>query len=155
MFNNNYVQSHIQSAIQQLVGDDATVKSFEKWDKVYFVQFWNYSPTFVSIKKVLYLASLSLAKQRREKAQTVTVKPHPVHAKTFVARAEGLDTSYFIYLDHDGMGCQCKDFRNLQVGLNQRNVACKHIYAMLNHLGYSSLSAYVNEGRKGGNQQFA
>lgn len=49
---------------------------------------------------------------------------------------------YRVKLDLKGASCECQDYQNQTEAFNGQG-CCKHIYAVLNHLGHSSLSDYV------------
>lgn len=45
------------------------------------------------------------------------------------------------------MNCTCKDYENLTNDFGTPKVSCKHIYAVLGHLGHASLNEYVKHNK--------
>lgn len=54
-------------------------------------------------------------------------------------------SAYNLYLYQDSIGCECEDYSN-QISILKKG-CCKHGYAVLRHLGFSSLSEYIEHHR--------
>ena len=97
------------------------------------------SPTFIS--KVDF--KKAFVAFRKESSLNVKVKRLGVDSRHF--QALGREEIYDLTLESNAVTCTCADYSNQVQYLNPRSLkCCKHGYAVLSMLGFSSLTAYVN-----------
>jgi hypothetical protein len=112
------------------------ISRFEIWEKVILVVFkkgHKLRPRFLS-KKSFYL---SFVEDRQARSRSITVTKNAFADKVFTARNESNDHAYTVIVS-DVVDCQCADYR-AQIAFGGRG-CCKHGYAVLRSLGFSSLS---------------
>ena len=133
---NNLVYSI--AAAQRILGIKTGLYQVEEWAFVVWVRGKNFCK-FVSKK----LFKKHFADRRRVEAQNIDLIIDDQDASHYTA----LGSSGFHHLHtHDqGVNCTCEDFKN-QVHILKRGI-CKHGYAVLNHLGFDSLSDYLERDR--------
>ncbi len=90
-----------------------------------------------------YKALVALASTRKEGALSLKVEQNKSNGLEF--RCKG----YKIQAYKDRIECECKDWANIASAANTQQVACKHVYAVLNKLGYGSLRDYVDSHKTG------
>ncbi len=104
-----------------------------------------------SILVGLYNNSIKLDKQsfreefvkvRKIRSQTIAVRPHPNELNAFVAENQINHHSHTVQLTDRHVFCDCEDYQKQYD--NWQQGCCKHGYAVLNHLGYSSLQEYIH-----------
>lgn len=125
-----------KSAIARIEGiSPKDVVRFEVWAKVVFVIVRGRRPRFYSKK----LFKSHFVNRRREQAYSVEIS----RVKGNWYRAENLKkgTTYDVYALKDAIDCTCEDYSN-QIRFLKKG-CCKHGYAVLLHLGFSSLADYV------------
>ena len=54
------------------------------------------------------------------------------------------NTRYTVHPKSDHLFCNCSDYRNQYNAFESNQVACKHVFAVLGYLGFSSLKEYAN-----------
>jgi SWIM zinc finger len=79
---------------------------------------------------------------RKAAARSLLVTPQIFNPHTYTVRNETKQTHYQVQLLPGRLACTCGDFTNQQQVLNQ--ACCKHLYAVLQSCGYSSLAEYLN-----------
>lgn len=125
------------ASIARLSGKpEAAIDRFEVWEKVVFVVFskGHGRPTFLSVQ-AFYKC---FVKDRQERSKTIEVTQNPFADRIYTARNPNGHT-YAVILS-DRAECQCRDYRE-QINFLGRGM-CKHGYAVLNHLGFSSLTEW-------------
>jgi SWIM zinc finger len=108
------------------------------WAKVLWVCAEGFRPTFIS-KKVLLS---HFAEWRKENSAPLVVSQID-NSKYWIASSDG-KTRYQTYVSGKTTCCTCKDYemQHLAFSPNSKKV-CKHLYATLNFIGYSSFSEYI------------
>ncbi len=79
---------------------------------------------------------------RKAGAKALTVTANLFVPNTFKVRNETKNTAYDVLIIDRHITCGCEDY-NTQFEAMGKGV-CKHGYAVLNHLGYDFLQAYIN-----------
>ena len=85
-----------------------------------------------------YDALVAMSQIRRERSRALTVTKHLTNTNGFTVRNESKDSCYRLELTDNALSCECQDYQNLKEELGSK-VCCKHGYAVLNLLGYSTL----------------
>jgi len=112
------------------------IDRFEMWGSVIFVIFKKGNglrPKFLS-KKEFYS---SFVEDRKARSQSIKVTPNLFADRVYTARNPTNDHTYTVIVS-DAIECQCADYK-AQVQFIGRG-CCKHGYAVLNSLGFASLS---------------
>lgn len=148
---NNFIYS--KSALARALKiNSSNIVRFEVWDKVVFVIIKGQRPTFIS-KKVFKQEFVNF---RQSNSKFVSITPHAVSDKLFLAQSEGSKNQYVleIYETYDKLvksRCECEDYKNqiemrfyLNKELGTTTPECKHKLALQTFLG-GSLRDYVNE----------
>lgn len=126
------------AAARRILGDAFKVVRVERWLNVCLVVFKNCRARFMSCKAF----TAHFAAWRKLQAQALTVAPTDTPA-TYTVTNPKKETSYYTHaFGRLGIGCDCEDANNQFKFLGRRG-CCKHGYAVLNHLGYTSLSEYI------------
>ena len=115
-----------------------SIDRFEVWESLVAVVFkkgWGLRPKFLS-KKAFYS---SFVEDRKARSRLIEVTPNPFANRVYTARNTTSNHSYTVIVS-DAIECQCADYRS-QVEFIGRGV-CKHGYAVLRSLGFSSLSDF-------------
>ena len=113
-----------------------SIDRFEVWDHTVLVIFEKgrgLRPKFLS-KKAFYS---SFVEDRKARSRLIEITPNPFADKIFTARNPANGHTYTVIVS-DSVECQCADYRS-QISFVGRG-CCKHGYAVLNHLGFTSLS---------------
>ena len=113
-----------------------SIDRFEVWEKVTMCVFkkgLGMRPRFLS-NQLFYS---SFVEDRKSKSKSIQVTPNPFANKIFTARNTANGHTYTVIVG-DSVECQCADYR-AQLSLIGKG-CCKHGYAVLNHLGFNSLS---------------
>ena len=113
-----------------------SIDRFEVWESLIAVVFkkgWGLRPKFLS-KKAFYS---SFVEDRKARSRLIEVTLNPFANRVYTARNTTSNHSYTVIVS-DAIECQCADYRS-QVEFIGRGV-CKHGYAVLDHLGFNSLS---------------
>jgi hypothetical protein len=111
------------------------VLKLEIWARVIFIKFTNGQARFMA-KKDFWI---EFHRSRKERAKQLTVS-HYGHDLYQVSSQSRLDP-YFVSVCDD-IQCECVDYAE-QVKAKFRYPICKHGWASLNYLGFSSLTAYI------------
>lgn len=129
-----------------------SITRLEVWASVVFVIIKGQRPRFVS-KKVF---RQEFANFRKRNSKLVSIIPHAISDKLFLAQSEGKKDQYNleIYETYDKLiksRCNCEDYKNqlemrfyLKVELGTSDPKCKHQIALESFLG-GSLKDYINE----------
>jgi hypothetical protein len=81
-----------------------------------------------------------MTNDRRARSRQVKVTQNVYKPEVFKART---NSAYNVELYKDCITCQCEDYKGQVSAFGSNQVACKHSYAVLNHLGYGSLKDYL------------
>jgi predicted nucleic acid-binding Zn finger protein len=113
----------------------------EVWAHVIFIKFNSGQGRFVS--KNLFWIEFHRSRKERAKDLIVGYYGRDLYQVSSQSKLE----PYFVSLGDD-IQCECADFAN-QVKAKFRYPICKHAWALLNHLNFNSLSAYIqsNQGK--------
>jgi hypothetical protein len=133
---NNLVYSI--AAAQRILGIAQRVFEVREWAWVVLVR----GPGFCRfMSKKLF--KKHFADRRREQAKSIDLVIDNDNANHYTAL--GKSSFYQLYARADRVTCTCEDYKN-QSNILGRGI-CKHGYAVLNHLGYESLSDYIERDR--------
>jgi hypothetical protein len=126
------------SAVRRLLGVASGLKvRIQEWFKVVWVCVEGKRPTLISKKTFL----LHFVEWRKAQSRSLQVTKNIVRADLFTVRNETKGSTYKVQCFTGGVMCDCEDFKNQSAFLGR--ACCKHCYAVLGHLGFSSLSAYI------------
>lgn len=113
-----------------------SIKKISVWFKVVWVQVEGRRPTLVS-KKLFFTAFIAV---RKAAAQGAKVEKLPLVGGVRVT-SEGSQESHFVKVTKKALICDCQDYK-AQIQTFGKG-CCKHGYAFLGSLGFSSLSDFV------------
>jgi hypothetical protein len=86
----------------------------------------------------------NFTESRKQNSETLVVTPQN-DSWDFAVSNPQKGTQYKVETRHPGLLCNCQDYiRQRDRNYAGRPIACKHGYAVLGHLGFSSLEDYVN-----------
>jgi len=126
------------SAVRRLLGLSGDVGvQIREFFKVVWVWVVGKRPTFMS-KRVF---KQHFVYRRKAAALTLSVTQHSDSTERFTVCNEAKSTAYLVECRADGVFCTCDDFSN-QLQFFGRG-CCKHGYAALSSLGFSSLAEYL------------
>lgn len=112
------------------------IDRFEIWEKVVFVVFQKghrLSPQFLSKKEFF----TSFVDARKAKSRSIVITKNAFNEGLYTARNTTNGHTYQLTCTDNNIACQCKDYKD-QIDLMGRG-CCKHGYALLNLLGFTSL----------------
>lgn len=112
--------------------------------KVVWVWVKGKRPTFVSKQAF----KQHFVDRRRAAARALTATQWVDQPRYFTVRNESKSSTYQLEAFRDRIECQCDDYKN-QIQFIGRG-CCKHGYAVLNRLGFSSLAHYIEAYKPGG-----
>ncbi len=75
---------------------------------------------------------------RKEGAIGLEVVKVPFESGEYMVRSSSGETAYLVQCLTDKLTCTCQDYQAQSAAMNK--ACCKHCYATLNHLGYTSLA---------------
>lgn len=113
------------------------VKKVEEWTNCVYVYGNKDSKKiskFVSKKKFLE----AFVNSRKERSKLLTVQK--ISPTEYAVYNPENDHNYLVELSGKVIECGCEDYKNQMAVFGK--AACKHIYATLTYMGYSSLKAY-------------
>lgn len=124
------------AAVRRILGLSQSAKvKIQVWSKVVWVWAKGSRPTLIS-KEVFKRHFVEW-----RKAQALGLQVSYPTGNHYEVRNEEKETSYWVETRPDGIFCTCDDCNNqLQFW---GKACCKHGYAVLAHIGYESLSAYL------------
>ena len=131
----NFVYSKAAAARILNVSPYAIAK-FEKWAWVCFVQVKGQRPIFISFK----VFKQHFADKRKKDSSSLCA--NRVEGNHFRVVNPQKGTAYSVFVEDDGIDCECKDFEN-QTTILKCRPCCKHGYAVLTWLGCDRLSDYL------------
>jgi hypothetical protein len=138
------------SAAARILGVSVSaIAGFQVWTKVVWVWVKGCRPQFLSMEAF----KQHFVERRRIESDSLQVFKS-VMVGGYIVRNEKKDSQYICtpYSDSQGdaysrIECSCEDFKNQvafnPLGLSRRVACCKHVYATLAHLGYTSLREYI------------
>ncbi|MBW4553271.1 MAG: hypothetical protein KME35_19485 [Aphanocapsa sp. GSE-SYN-MK-11-07L] len=109
-----------------------------EWFSVIWVWVPGHRPRFMS--KAVF--KHHFVERRKAAARALRVTQHIMNPTAFTVRNEDKGSTYTVQTIPTGLVCECEDYCNQVQFLGQG--CCKHNYAVLNHLGFKSLSSYLN-----------
>lgn len=127
------------AAVRRMIGDRFPVVRVEKWWKVCLVVFRGCRPRFMSRQAFLK----HFVEWRKAQARALRVTRHLGSPHCFSVRNESKGSVYEVQTFIGGLSCSCEDFQN-QIQFFGR-ACCKHGYAVLGHLGFETLSGYIEQ----------
>jgi len=95
------------------------------------------------IDKSRYVELFVNERKERAEREDLTVTQWVNENTKFTVRNQAKGSTYIVNLYHDSLKCDCPDYQISSESFNSTQVACKHIYSVLNVLGLSSLKDYV------------
>lgn len=110
----------------------------QEWFKVVWVWVRGYRPRFMS--KAIFKEHF--VQWRRAAARALTVTRHLFDSHCFSVRNETRGSLYQLTANPRGIQCPCEDYQNQIRFFGQG--CCKHGYAVLSLLGFSSLQHYLS-----------
>jgi hypothetical protein len=94
---------------------------------------------------------IAYGEERKARAKELIVTKRLDMKSGYTVRNESSKSAYKVKAFIDGLVCECPDYEISSQVMNSDKVACKHIYAVLGQLGYSSLREYI-KGQKADKQ---
>jgi len=82
----------------------------------------------------------TITNRRKERAKNIEIIDNPDN--TYTARNSIKESEYQLIPKDSYIYCTCPDYSNQSIALKSDDVCCKHIWALLGYLGFSSLSEY-------------
>jgi hypothetical protein len=126
------------AAVRRMCGLATGIKvRIQIWWKVIWVWIEGHRPTLVS--KKLFLAHF--AEWRKAQARSLQVTQWLDRGSRFTVHNESKHSTHVVDCELSGPICTCEDYHNQMQFLNKG--CCKHGYAVLAHLGFSSLQHYL------------
>ena len=107
----------------------------EIWAKVIFIKFKSGQARFMSKKD--FWIEFHHSRKERAKELTVSHYGHDLYQVSSQSKADP-----YLVSANDDIQCECTDYAE-QVKAKFKHPMCKHGWALLGYLGYSSLSAYI------------
>jgi hypothetical protein len=125
------------AAIRRLLKLPQTAKiHVQNWFKVLWVWVEGQRPTLIS----KFALKCHFVEHRQVAARSLFVEQF--HSNIYFVSHPNEDKSRRrVQLFTGGLTCQCEDFQAQAQVIGR--ACCKHAYAVLNHLGFDSLSAYI------------
>lgn len=111
----------------------------QEWASVVWVWVKGRRPQFISKRVFLQ----HFADWRKAQARGLKVTQHLFTPTSYTVRNEPKNSTYEVEVIGDRVQCQCEDYRNQEQFFSGQRYACKHSYAVLFHLGFDSLAAYI------------
>lgn len=90
-----------------------------------------------------YKKQFGKERQERAKQENLTVTQNVFDSTIYTVRNESKQSRYQVELFSKSIKCNCADYQISSQEMNTPQVACKHIYSVLNVLGVSTLRDYV------------
>lgn len=115
----------------------------EIWANCIWVLTVKGSPKFISKRKFTAL----FASNRQQAGKDIADIGAVDHVKggLFTVISQSANEVYHIELDTDHLECNCADYGIQRNDLGLSKATCKHGYAVLNVLGYATLSEYIKK----------
>jgi predicted nucleic acid-binding Zn finger protein len=127
------------ASVRRLLGLRSSVKvELKEFALVIWVWVKGKRPTFISKR----LFKQHFAEWRKAQSKGLKITERLDISNHYTVRNLSKDTAYVVEKRPDGVFCTCEDLNN-QLEFFGRG-CCKHGYAVLNHLGFGSLSEYLH-----------
>jgi hypothetical protein len=138
----NYIYS--KTAAAGMFPDHA-IKSIEIFHKAINVHFFGHRPQLVSKKKFLdYFAQSRRERGQKLKAHSFTPEVWQVESGHPRTRPEGYLVTFKMDQGSPRFKCECHDYAaQMEHGIS--TPCCKHIYSVLDHLGFDSYHAWIGQ----------
>lgn len=98
---------------------------------------------YIYLEKKDYFDKFATERKDRAEKEDLKVTQNIQDESKFCVRNQVKGSIYQIQLYFDTLKCDCPDYEISSQVLNTPQVACKHIYSVLNTLGMGSLKDYV------------
>lgn len=85
----------------------------------------------------------AIVQNRQKRSKNIKITNN--YDGTYTAENPIKETQYTIKPYFKKITCTCPDWANLSIALETDEVACKHVFAYLNTLGFSNLQEYISE----------
>ncbi|BAQ63947.1 hypothetical protein [Geminocystis sp. NIES-3709] len=82
----------------------------------------------------------SLEQTRKKRSSNIEIIDNPDY--TYTARNPIKETQYTLITKDSYIYCTCPDYNNQSIALKSDQVCCKHIWSLLEYLGFNSLLEY-------------
>lgn len=126
------------SAVRRLLGlGDRIAVKIQEFGWVVWVWVVGKRPTFISKK----LFKQQFVDRRKAQAKGLVVTRNTYESCSYSVRNEAKDSVYKVVLGVDEIACECEDYKNQREFFGRG--CCKHGYAVLAQIGYSSLRDYL------------
>lgn len=133
----NFIYS--KAAAARILGvPEYAIAKFESWANGYFVQVRGQRPKLISRK----VFKQHFADKRKKDSYSLCVAR--VEGNHFRVVNPKKGTAYNVFVEDDGLDCECKDYFNQVTILPGKRRCCKHGYAVLTWLGCDRLSDYLD-----------
>lgn len=110
--------------------------------RVYKNSIWVYLPG----KRPFFMSKSLFHKHFKEhriaQARALTVTPNLFHEGLFTVRNESKNSRYEVSAKRSVFWCECEDYRNQEMFLDDIP-RCKHVYAVMQHLGSADLETAI------------
>jgi hypothetical protein len=131
-----------KSALARILGIDAKlIARFEVWHSVIFAVIKGRRPCFFS-KKIF---KIHFVEWRQKQSKALTAVENAFNPNIYRVRNEGKGTVYTVNFFNGGATCECEDWQNQSQFFGM--ACCKHIYCVLNQLGFTSFRDYIAQRR--------
>lgn len=128
------------AAIRRLLNlPTSTTVQIREFGQVLWVWVKGQRPTFISKADL----KQHFVERRQEDAKQLTVIDWRRTPERYTVSSQNGDKDYLVSCSHRELACTCTDYQR-QLATFGRG-CCKHGYAVLRHLGYSSLQAYQRD----------
>lgn len=111
-----------------------------EWWSVVWVWIPGYRPSFAPKQAF----KRHFVQWRRQMAKALRVVLWATDTQRYTVHNEAKGSSYVVEVSPMAVTCTCEDYQN-QIKFWGKG-CCKHGYAVLGHLGFSSLNDYLNDG---------
>lgn len=131
-----------KSALARILGIDTNlITRLEVWHSVVFAVIKGRRPRFFS-KKIF---KIHFVQWRQAQAKALVATQNVFNPNIFYVKNETKATAYTVNFFIGGSTCDCEDFNNQKQFFGM--ACCKHIYASLSQIGFTSLRDYIEERR--------
>lgn len=128
-----------KSAAARILGVSSNqIEELQVWHKTVWLKVTGDRPLLIS--KTTF--KQHFADWRKANSQGLVVTKHILSQNTYTVRNEVKDTRYQVVCRTNELTCTCDDWQNQKELIGR--ACCKHCYAVLNQLGYSSLADYLS-----------
>jgi hypothetical protein len=129
------LQVYSVSATQSIL-NRYDIRSIEVWSNCVFIKFWKGSPKFVSRKAFM----VEFMRRRKDKSKWLKVEHYG--QDLFQVSSQSRAEPYLVSAQ-EHFECECEDYANQVKSPDIKIRMCKHSWAVLSHLGFSSFKEYT------------